>query len=75
MDPGEEIEVDPERRLKWIRLNAVDPGGSGSETLLVSIIITIFKKVNFRQSFFPKSSFCAGQNEQFGQSFGCLKKA
>ena len=38
-DPGKEIEVDPdpERRLKWIRirLNAVDPGGSGSETLFL----------------------------------------
>ena len=44
MDPDlrKEIEVDPdpdldpERGLKWIRIrpNAVDPGGSGSETLL-----------------------------------------
>jgi len=40
-DPRKEIEVDPdldpERGLKWIRIrpNAVDPGGSGSETLLV----------------------------------------
>ena len=41
-DPRKEIEVDPdpdldpERGLKWIRIrqNAVDPGGSGSETLL-----------------------------------------
>ena len=40
-DPRKEIEVapdpdlDPERGLKWIRIrpNAVDPGGSGSETL------------------------------------------
>ena len=36
-DPGKEIEVDPDPRrgLKWIRIrqNAVDPGGSGSETL------------------------------------------
>ena len=42
MDPGKEIEVDPERGLKWIRIrirpNAVDPGGfgsgAGSETLI-----------------------------------------
>ena len=37
-DPRKEIEVDPdlERGLKWnrIRPNAVDPGGSGSETLV-----------------------------------------
>jgi len=39
-DPRKEIEVDPdldpERGLKWIRIrpNAVDPGGSGSETLI-----------------------------------------
>ena len=41
-DPRKEIEVDPdpdldpEGGLKWIRIrpNAVDPGGSGSETLL-----------------------------------------
>ena len=39
-DPGKEIEVDPDpkRGLKWIRIrpNAVDPAGSGSgsETLL-----------------------------------------
>ena len=37
-DPRKEIEVDPdpERGLKWIRIrpNVVDPGGSGSETLL-----------------------------------------
>ena len=41
LDPRKEIEVDPdsdldpERGLKWIRIrpNAVDPGGSGSETL------------------------------------------
>ena len=36
-DPRKEIEVDPERGLKWIRMRptAVDPGGSGSgsETL------------------------------------------
>ena len=42
-DPLKEIKVDPdpERRLKWIRirfrLNAVDPGGSGSETLVIII--------------------------------------
>ena len=39
-DPRKEIEVDPdldpERGLKWIRIrrNAMDSGGSGSETLL-----------------------------------------
>ena len=41
-DPRKEIEVDPdpdldpERELKWIQIrpNAVDPGGSGSETLI-----------------------------------------
>jgi len=39
-DPRKEIEVDPdldpERGLKWIRIrpNAVDPGGSGSQTLI-----------------------------------------
>ena len=39
-DPRKEIEVDPdldpERGLKLIRIrpNAVDPGGSGSETLI-----------------------------------------
>ena len=42
-DPRKEIEVDPdldpERGLKWFRIrpNAVDPGGSGSETLNPSI--------------------------------------
>ena len=42
-DPRKEIEVDPdldlERGLKWIRIrpNAVDPGGSGSETLIISL--------------------------------------
>ena len=42
-DPRKEIEVDPdldpERGLKWIRIrpNAVDPGGSGSETLQVLV--------------------------------------
>ena len=44
-DPRKEIEVDPdldpERGLKWIRIrirpNAVDPGGSGSETLLITV--------------------------------------
>ena len=44
-DLGKEIEVDPdqdldpERGFKWIRIrpNAVDPVGSGSETLLISI--------------------------------------
>ena len=45
-DPRKEIEVDPdpdmdpERGLKWIRPNAVDSGGSGSETLF--LILTIF---------------------------------
>ena len=43
-DPWKEIEVDPdpERGLKWIRIrpNAVDPGGSGSETLV--LIVTSF---------------------------------
>ena len=42
-DPRKEIEVDPDpdldpgRGLKWIRIrpNAVDPGGSGSETLQI----------------------------------------
>ena len=40
-DPRKEIEVDPERGLKWIRIrnrpNAVDPGGAGSgaETLVI----------------------------------------
>ena len=43
-DPGKEIEVDPDpdprRGSKWIRIririrpNVVDPGGSGSETLI-----------------------------------------
>ena len=43
-DLRKEIELDPdpdpERGLKWIRIqpNAVDPGGSGSETLLKKII-------------------------------------
>ena len=36
VDPGPDL--DPERGLKWIRIrirpNAVDPGRSGSETLL-----------------------------------------
>ena len=40
-DPRKEIKVDPdpERGLKWIRIrpNAVDPGGSGSETLIISL--------------------------------------
>ena len=47
-DPGKEIEVDPdpdldpERGLKWnqIRPNAVDPDGSGSETLLRRIFLS-----------------------------------
>ena len=46
-DPRKEIEVDPdpdqdpERGLKWIRIrpNAVDPGGSGSETLIYRHLI------------------------------------
>ena len=35
VDP--DLDLDPERGLKWIRIrpNAVDPGGSGSETLRV----------------------------------------
>ena len=45
-DPGKEIEVDPdpdldpERILKWIRIriNVVDLGGSGSETLNIVAI-------------------------------------
>ena len=42
-DPRKEIEVDPdldpERGLKWIRIrpNAVDPGGSGSETITAEL--------------------------------------
>ena len=41
-DPRKEIEVDPdpdldpERGLKWIRQIAVDPGRSGSETLVLT---------------------------------------
>ena len=42
MDPGKKIEVDPdpERGLKWIRIrqNAVDPSGAGSATLLMEIV-------------------------------------
>ena len=49
-DPRKEIEVDPdldpERGLKWIRPNAVDTGGSGSEALILTIktyeVCTIF---------------------------------
>ena len=45
-DPRKEIEVDPdpdldpERGLKWIwiRPNAVDPGGSRYETLIMKIV-------------------------------------
>ena len=43
-DPRKEIEVDPdpdpERGLKWIRIrpNAVDPGGSGSETPVINLV-------------------------------------
>ena len=39
-DPGKEIELDPdpERGSKWIRLYVVDPGRSGSETLLYIIL-------------------------------------
>ena len=47
-DPRKEIvvdpdpDLDPERGLKWIRIrirqNAVDPGGSGSETLIKNLI-------------------------------------
>ena len=35
-DPGKEIDVDPKRRYKWIRIrpNVVDPGGSGSSMLV-----------------------------------------
>ena len=52
-DPRKKIEVDPdpdldpERGLKWIRIrtwirpNAVDPGGSGSETLTNSILLNL----------------------------------
>ena len=40
-DPEKEIEVDPERGLKWIRYrqNVLDPvgSGSGSETLHVIV--------------------------------------
>ena len=54
-DPRKEIEVDPdpdldpERGLKWIRIrpNAVDPGGSGSETLVGSIYDNIVLEFNY----------------------------
>ena len=49
-DPRKEIKVDPdpdldpERGLKWIRIrirpNAVDPGGSGSESETLCIRLT-----------------------------------
>ena len=45
-DPRKEIEVDPdldpERGLKLIRIlpNAVDPGGSGSETLVQASVLS-----------------------------------
>ena len=40
VDPDPDPDLDPERGLKWIRIrpNAVDPGGSGSETLVRSVI-------------------------------------
>ena len=50
LDPRKEIEVDPdpERVLKWIRIrpNAVDPGGSGSgsETLIQLLIQTFLNR-------------------------------
>ena len=48
-DPRKEIEVDPdpERGLKWIRIrpNAVDPGGSGSETLVKKMMNFLFENV------------------------------
>ena len=47
-DPRKEIKVDldPERGLKWIRIrpNAVDPGGSGSETLLSRVASSNFPR-------------------------------
>ena len=52
-DPRKEIEVDPdldpERGLKWIRIrpNAVDPGGSGSETLVFNHKDKTYKQVMF----------------------------
>ena len=56
-DPGKEIEVDPDpepdprRGLKWIRIrirsNAVDPGGSGSETLFSNITASYGKLANY----------------------------
>ena len=48
LDPRKEIEVDPdpERVLKWIRIrpNAVDPGGSGSGTLIQLLIQTFLNR-------------------------------
>ena len=50
LNPRKEIEVDPdpERVLKWIRIrpNAVDPGGSGSgsETLIQLLIQTFLNR-------------------------------
>ena len=40
-DSGKEIEVDPERGAKWIRIrpNAVGLGGSGSATLVKSPLL------------------------------------
>ena len=56
-DPRKEIEVDQdpyldldqERGLKWIRIrpNVVDPGGSGSETLVFNHKDKTYKQVMF----------------------------
>ena len=49
-DTGKEIEVDPDpdRGLKWIRPNAVEPGRSGSETLPISEAINKLQALELR---------------------------
>ena len=64
-DPRKEIEVDPdpdldpERELKWVRIrpNAVDPGGSGSETLFfrISVIFPHCQCLNARPQIWQSS--------------------
>ena len=50
MDPDPDLDLDPERGLKWIRIrpNAVDLGGSGSgsETLQVGYPFDQIKGTN-----------------------------
>ena len=54
-DPGKEIEVDPDPRrgLKWIRIRpkAVDPGGSGSGSETLDFRLNFFLEIKLNIPF------------------------